>query len=106
MDKWGFDRIQHEQVRADLRSGLVGLAQNRLPISSKIEDVMDDDVFDFTTNLPDEYYELGMNAIREGSIAVVSLAGGAGSRWTEAGRDEALEERIISEMSAIYNDCR
>ncbi|MCX6048074.1 MAG: UTP--glucose-1-phosphate uridylyltransferase, partial [Chloroflexi bacterium] len=36
---YGFDRIQHEQIRADLRSGRIGLAQNRLPVSSKIEDV-------------------------------------------------------------------
>ena len=35
----GFDRVQHEQIRADLRSGRIGLAQNRLPVSSKIEDV-------------------------------------------------------------------
>ena len=27
----GFDRVQHEQIRADLRAGRIGLAQNRLP---------------------------------------------------------------------------
>jgi hypothetical protein len=31
--------VQHEQIRADLRSGRIGLAQNRLPVRSKIEDV-------------------------------------------------------------------
>ena len=31
----GFDRVQHEQIRADLRSGRIGLAQNRLPASTR-----------------------------------------------------------------------
>ena len=35
----GFDRVQHEQIQADLRSGRIGLAQNRLPVTSHIEDV-------------------------------------------------------------------
>ena len=32
----GFDRVQHEQIRADLRRGRIGLAQNRLPASTVI----------------------------------------------------------------------
>src|SRR5665811_1713802 len=36
LDRLGFDRLQHEQVRADLRSGRIGLAQNRLPVNSTI----------------------------------------------------------------------
>ena len=39
LEAHGFDRLEHEQVQADLRSGRVGLAQNRLPISSLITDV-------------------------------------------------------------------
>ena len=35
----GFDRVQHEQIRADLKDGRIGLAQNRLPASAVIEDV-------------------------------------------------------------------
>ena len=31
LDEYGFDRVQHEQIRQDLRSGRIGLAQNRLP---------------------------------------------------------------------------
>ena len=38
LEENGFDRVQHEQIRADLRSGRIGLAQNRLPVRSKIED--------------------------------------------------------------------
>ena len=40
----GFDRAQHEQIRADLRDGRIGLAQNRLPVSAEIEDVPAEDV--------------------------------------------------------------
>ncbi len=32
---YGFDRVQHEQIQADLRAGRIGLAQNRLPASSR-----------------------------------------------------------------------
>ncbi len=39
LDRYGFDREQHEQIQADLRSGRIGLAQNRLPATSRIEDV-------------------------------------------------------------------
>ena len=38
LDQHGFDRQQHEQLRQDLRSGRIGLAQNRLPTTSLIED--------------------------------------------------------------------
>ncbi len=42
----GFDRVAHEQIRSDLRNGRIGLAQNRLPVSSRIEDVEPSDIFD------------------------------------------------------------
>ena len=44
----GFDREQHDQIRADLRSGRIGLAQNRLPANTVIEDVRPEDVVDAT----------------------------------------------------------
>jgi hypothetical protein len=83
LDQYGFDRLQHEQIRADLRSGRIGLAQNRLPVSSKIEDVGPDDVYDATSGLPNALRDIGMDALAAGTVAVVSLAGGAGSRWTK-----------------------
>jgi hypothetical protein len=82
LERYGFDRVQHEQIRADLRGGRIGLAQNRLPVSSKIEDIAPDDIHDVTHGLPDKYLDRGMDALASGSVAVVSLAGGAGSRWT------------------------
>jgi hypothetical protein len=91
LDEYGFDRVQHEQIKADLRSGRVGLAQNRLPVSSKIEDAGPDDVADATGGLPRRYYDLGLEALASGAVAVVSLAGGSGSRWTKgAGVVKAL----------------
>jgi len=41
----GFDSSEHEQIRADLRRGRIGLAQNRLPASADIRDVEDGDVW-------------------------------------------------------------
>jgi len=91
LGEWGFDRVQHEQIRSDLRSGRIGLSQNRLPIRSKIEDVNKNDVYTVINGLPKYYNDIGMDAIRDGTVAVVSLAGGAGSRWTKgAGVVKAL----------------
>jgi hypothetical protein len=87
----GFDRLEHEQIQAGLRSGRVGLAQNRLPISSLITDVAAEDVFDATEGVASKYTEIGREALARGMVAVVSLAGGVGSRWTKgAGVVKAL----------------
>ncbi len=127
LDQHGFDRLQHEQIRADLKEGRIGLAQNRLPASAAIEDVQPADVVDTTgwvvsTQSPASLTsvqpgdvvdaagwvgssasplparppatalrDLGLNSLREGEIAVVTLAAGAGSRWTQgAGVVKAL----------------
>lgn len=87
----GFDRVQHEQIRADLRAGRIGLAQNRLPVSAEIRDVEPGDVYDAAQPLPHELCELGLQALAEGTAAVLTLAGGVGSRWTQgAGVVKAL----------------
>ena len=59
----GFDRVQHEQIRADLQRGRIGLAQNRLPATSRIEDVRAGRIVD-----------------RPASIATL----GTGRRWPKA----------------------
>ncbi|NIA13684.1 MAG: UTP--glucose-1-phosphate uridylyltransferase [Nitrospiraceae bacterium] len=76
----GFDPVQHEQIRAELRSGRIGLSHNRLPIDTEIEDVADEDVI--AMNGGSERRALGERALREGRVAVMSLAAGVGSRWT------------------------
>ena len=80
----GFDRSHHEQIRRDLRSGRIGLAQNRLPATSLIEDAAADPV-DMS------HRAAGFSALAAGQVAVVSLAGGLGTRWTRgAGVVKAL----------------
>ncbi len=85
----GFDRFQHEQIRKDLRDGRIGLAQNRLPAASQIEDVRDEDVARYEDL--GAQAELGNELLRAGTVAVVTLAAGSGSRWTQgAGVAKAL----------------
>ncbi|HRY47862.1 MAG TPA: UTP--glucose-1-phosphate uridylyltransferase [Candidatus Paceibacterota bacterium] len=92
----GFDPIEHEQIRTDLIHGRIGLAQNRLPATTQIEDVHPTDIIDLREHglAPDmqlEFERLGLEALRAGGVAVVSLAAGAGSRWTQgAGVVKAL----------------
>jgi hypothetical protein len=87
----GFDRAEHEQIRADMKDGRIGLAQNRLSATAKIEDVQDGDVIDATGPPTAECAALGKEAIARGEAAVVTLAAGVGSRWTQgAGVVKAL----------------
>ena len=76
----GFDPIQHDQTREDLRAGRIGLARNRLPVNTDIRDAEDGDLVVLNGNT--KFSKLGERALREGRAAVLSLAGGIGSRWT------------------------
>jgi hypothetical protein len=89
LERHGFDPHQHEQIREDLRAGRVGLSQNRLHPKTHIEDIrpgelrMQVDV--------EACREAGEAALRDGQCMVLSLAAGAGSRWTQgAGVVKAL----------------
>ncbi len=100
MQRYGFDSRSHEHLKSLLKKGDIGLAKNRLPLTTKIEDVAYDDIFHFEEDNPsillpfdkgrtggvNEHlvgmYETGMNALRDNEIAVVTFAGGMGSRWT------------------------
>jgi len=88
----GFDSAQHEQIRKDLRDARIGLAQNRLPANTTIRDVKPSDVTDFTSTSPStEDLVIGQQSLAAGEVAVVTLAAGAGSRWTQgAGVCKAL----------------
>src|SRR5690242_14074416 len=57
-----------------------------------IRDVSPEDVYDAQDGrLPHEFHDMGMAALASGAVAVVSLAAGAGSRWTQgAGVVKAL----------------
>jgi len=85
----GFDPVQHEQIRRSLLSGRIGLAQNRLHPRTRIEDAADSDLQRPCGDA--ELTRVGAAAIARGEVAVVSLAAGAGSRWTQgAGVVKAL----------------
>jgi hypothetical protein len=89
----GFDRVQHEHIRSDLKDGRIGLAQNRLPASAVIQDVEEGDVVDFAGlhGQISELKSIGQAALERGELAIVTLAAGAGSRWTQgAGVVKAL----------------
>lgn len=94
----GFDRIQHEQIRSDLKAGRIGLAQNRLPAASDIRDVRPGDVFNLSggaeaaaTGDRERLAAMGWEVLAAGAAAVVTYAGGLGTRWTQgAGVVKAL----------------
>ncbi len=104
LNQYGFDKTEHEQIRAELKDGRIGVAQNRLPANTVIDDVQPLDVIrtveweqkgelkiDNKSVTYGESYKLGIEAIKKGEIAVVSMAAGAGSRWTQgAGVVKAL----------------
>ncbi|GAA4734275.1 UTP--glucose-1-phosphate uridylyltransferase [Flavisolibacter ginsenosidimutans] len=91
----GFDFIQHEEIREDLQKGRIGLSRNRLPVETIIEDVTKNDLV--------QLHEVnnavvGEEAICKGSVAVMSLAAGVGSRWTKgAGVIKALNPFVEME---------
>lgn len=80
----GFDPLQHERIRSDLQSGRIGLMQSRIPANVSIEDAAESDVADGGKLSQDKRLaQAGEQAIRRGEVAVVTLAAGAGSRWTK-----------------------
>jgi len=94
----GFDPVQHEQVRDDLRRGRIGLARNRLPVDVDIRDVEDSDLIAARGPFPASATRRGEEALRNGEVAVVSLAAGVGSRWTSgAGVVKAVNPFVMIE---------
>jgi hypothetical protein len=93
LERHGFDHAQHEQIRTELKEGRIGLAQNRLAANATIEDVDPGAVMklsNFRTRQQD-LESIGRAALQEGEVAVITLAAGAGSRWTQgAGVVKAL----------------
>ncbi len=91
LEQNGFDRAQHERIRSDLRDGRIGLMQNRLRADTRIEDVAAGDVTWAGSGDGSRFRARGEAALRAGAVAVVTLAAGAGSRWTQgAGVCKAL----------------
>jgi len=87
-----FDKEAQEQIRSDLRNGTIGLAKNRLSPESELEDVTADDVIVIDEDsISKDTRARGQAALASGKVAVVTLAAGVGSRWTQgAGVVKAL----------------
>jgi hypothetical protein len=98
LSEHGFDRVMHEQIQADLRAGRIGLMQNRLPPTTVIEDVRAEDIGNALAGLPDRYAAAGRAAIASGAVAVVTLAGGAGTRWTRGAG-------VIKALNPFWKSC-
>jgi UDP-N-acetylglucosamine pyrophosphorylase len=96
----GFDFIQHEQIRQDLIKGRIGLARNRLSAETTIEDVKNEDIILFD-NLNDKN-GLGKEAVRQDKTAVMCLAAGIGTRWTNG----AGVIKAINPFLTMYNKHR
>ena len=52
-------------------------------LNSKIEDVRDQEVVNTLSGMKKEDYDVGFEALKNGELAVISLAGGLGTRWTK-----------------------
>lgn len=90
LERCGFDPESHEQIRTDMRAGRIGLAKNRMPADTTVEDVKNDDV-SFAEKIAPGKKTHGLTAIENGQVAIISLAAGSGSRWTSgAGIAKAL----------------
>ena len=78
----GFDAAQHEQIRPDLRNGRIGLAMNRLPTTTLIEDVAPSKLFN-PTRANADVRTAGEAALRLGEVAMICYSAGVGSRGTQ-----------------------
>lgn len=115
----GFDPSFHAQLKVDLKSGRIGLSQNRIPANVKVTDVMDGDVEIAVNGLDETFHQIGLESIKRGELAVVSLAGGAGSRWTKGagvvkslnpfvkirGKHRNFIEAHLSKSAKISSNC-
>ncbi|MEI6679756.1 MAG: UTP--glucose-1-phosphate uridylyltransferase [Mariniphaga sp.] len=79
----GFDADQHELIKKDLKSGRISLAKNRLPISTTIGDVERTAIAHHSVLKERKLIDIGLQALQNRELAIVSLAGGVGSRWTK-----------------------
>lgn len=83
LDELGFDLEQHEKIKKNLLAGRIGMSKNRLPITTTINDVSASEIAHYDILKDKELIAVGEESIRRGELAIVSLAGGAGSRWTK-----------------------
>jgi hypothetical protein len=83
LEEYGFDIEHHQRIKNDLKAGRIGLAKNRLAVNTLIEDVTGEELYCKGTDNNNEFYNTGIEALKKGELAIVTLAGGVGSRWTK-----------------------
>jgi UDP-N-acetylglucosamine pyrophosphorylase len=83
LEELGFDSDQHDQIKKDLKLGRIGLAKNRMPISTKIEDVEKSEIASQKDLNARYLIDKGLQSLQNRELAIISLAGGVGSRWTK-----------------------
>jgi len=83
LQELGFDSKEHEKQRMIYKNGDIGLKQNRLAMDADIQNVRPEDVITAETRVTEAVRARGMEELKKGSVAVVSLAAGVGSRWTQ-----------------------
>jgi hypothetical protein len=98
----GFDPDQHEQIRSDLKTGRIGLAQNRIPSSSQITDVDETDVIETASATTKEDLRRGLDALAHGAAAVVTLAAGVGPLDARRRRSEGAASVLQIRWSASH----
>lgn len=83
LENHGFNAGLHETIKSALKSGQIGLAQNRLRTGIKISDSKADEIEYTEPQLKERHFEAGKKALQNKELAIVTLAGGVGSRWTK-----------------------
>ncbi|MGE0020233.1 MAG: UTP--glucose-1-phosphate uridylyltransferase [Draconibacterium sp.] len=83
LENLGFNRSFHEEIKSALKSGMIGLAQNRLAGNVSITDTVDHEIDHVGDHEINRLTDLGIKALQNRELAIISLAGGAGSRWTK-----------------------
>lgn len=82
---YGFDQEEHDYIRTEILAGRISLGANRISTNAEVTDVLPSDVIDLRDSFGQQSSydsKLGERAIAAGEVAVVTLAAGIGSRWT------------------------
>jgi hypothetical protein len=83
LEDLGFDRTEHEKIREDYRNGVIGLKQNRLPLATQLDNVLPSEVIMTDSVISPDTRARGLEELKNGTVGVITLAAGAGSRWTQ-----------------------
>jgi UDP-N-acetylglucosamine pyrophosphorylase len=103
LDSNGFNSVFHEEIKGALKSGKIGLAHNRLRADVKIDDSKAKNIEETAFALKEQLISTGQKALQNGELAIVTMAGGVGSRWTKgAGVVKSLHP--FSKFSGIHRN--